>query len=289
MKPTQIGGHARSVVRAGIPLLAAVAVTILLCCRGWQLYFLTAPIALALLVTAVRTVYRFLFQKITVSDDGILLQTRPHSVTFYPYSTLTTAYQSRSQTFLHTDAVTLHLRTPDGAFHFPLTEADTDAVRILLDRFARSRTTDEIPTFDIPPTPQQFDIRLDGKSDGPGPLLIIGFMTLFCTVCAVLQANSARPAPAIGFAISAAALANWFVRKLLRYCCLQIRIGADAFYLRTTPHNGRTYLFSDIRTVRERRASLRIHFADGTARTLPFAIDQSWARRTLLARIRAQA
>lgn len=266
MKPTQIGGHARSVIRAGIPLLTAVAVTVLLYCRGWEMYFLTAPIALALLVTAVRTVYRFLFQKITVSDDGILLQTRPHSVTFYPYSALTTAYQSRSQTFLH-----------------------TDAVRILLDRFARSRTTDEIPTFDIPLTPQQFDIRLDGKSDGPGPLLIIGFMTLFCAVCAVLQANSARPAPAVGFAISAAALANWFVRKLLRYCCLQIRIGADAFYLRTTPHNGRTYLFSDIRTVRERRASLRIHFADGTARTLPFAIDQSWARRTLLARIRAQA
>ena len=49
MKPPQIGGHARSVVRVGIPLLAAIAVTILLLCRGWQLYFLTAPISLVLL------------------------------------------------------------------------------------------------------------------------------------------------------------------------------------------------------------------------------------------------
>ncbi|HZJ78455.1 MAG TPA: hypothetical protein VFD52_06645 [Clostridia bacterium] len=123
----KIGGNLHSIIPALIVLAVFGCVSIwLYSSNNGAFVFTLALTALALLLTAY-SIYRFLFVKILLGEDGFYHQTKPGDGKYYKYTDITEAWESSGKNQNGTTAYYCSFKTANGQvikFAFLPLEAD---------------------------------------------------------------------------------------------------------------------------------------------------------------------
>lgn len=197
------------------------------------------------------TLYRLVFYKVLISDEGFYYQTGIGNGTYYSYTDVEKAWISSgiSQNGGESESCTIALYTKK-VIRFPFFYQDEKGVEYLIKRAnadTQSTRTDALKEKD--------EYWIDGKAFGKIKILL-GIVTL-----AVLAFLDVFLIQEIGFnfmtLLSTAMGAAAALLLLNRYLFFQVKIGKDRFYCRTTPFNGRYYKYSEIADCREIKRVVR--------------------------------
>ncbi|WP_178040283.1 hypothetical protein [Frisingicoccus sp.] len=207
----------------------------------------TALIVLVLILT----IYRLLFYKVLISDEGFYYQTGIRNGKYYTYTNVEKAWISsgRSQNGGQGEYCNIALYNK-RVMRFPFFYNDEKSVDYLIKRAnadTRSIRTNTLKEKD--------DYLIDGKFFGK-TRIVLGIVIL--AVLAFIDVFLIRE---IGFnfiIIPSIAMAVAVALLLFNYhLFFQVKIGKDSFYCQTTPFNGNCYKYSEIADCRKIKRVVR--------------------------------
>lgn len=260
----QIGKNTMGVVVSLIPLVLFGGVALWLSRTGNPAAVLAGLFTLLALAVTLAGVYRLLFVKLLVSENGFFHQTRPGNGRFYRYNQLQNAWSSSGTG--QTGATGLY-------FHYQLkgkppvrvfcTHADQEGIDYVLQQFQAYQHSRGLSQAQH--EPEQYEIT--GKTYGKSYLVIavvVLALFLFMELPMVLRNLSTHHyGLALFSGAGAVAMVVVIAYLAVRMHSFQVKIDARGFYLRTTPFNGKYYRFTDIKECREIRRVYRHRSSGG--------------------------
>ncbi len=202
---------------------------------------LTAIAVVAFLIA----LYRAIFYKILIGEDGFFYQTNPCNGRYYYYSEIASAWTSSGRELNGYNSNYCNYETIDGeVVRFPFYPADCDAVDYLIER-VEAKAVSKIGSF----ADDNREYRINGKVNGKTSIVAALVLLAVFVVLAVsfIQYREIALSFVTGIIMAAAIL----IILVVRYFCLKVQIGSTGFYFRSNPFNGKFYKYSDIRNCKE--------------------------------------
>lgn len=231
-------------------------------------------IMVAVLIT---TIYRLLFYKVLIGQDGFYYQTQINNGRYYSYKELGKAWISKGKDHGGHDSRYCNIETPEGkVIRFIIYYADQKAAAYLVKRaeVEAARHSDDNDSH-------RHLYCIDGKTFGAGQLVTVFVLVTVMSIIDVpllLQGGIGTVFGAIGIGFSVYILGY----TLLNHFCFLVTIEEKGFYYQTTPFNGTFFEYRDIdrcwtvqKVYRHRRSTTRqyhfcLYFTDKAGKTRRF-------------------
>lgn len=110
----------------------------------------------------------------------------------------------------------------------------------------------------------EWDYKIDGKSNGKVRIIILFVITAFFTILTIDQLKGTLNKSLIVaafFGIGAISSIYLLIKLLIRYFCFKVFIGKKGFYFQTNPFNSRYYEYSQIKNCREELKFSRANYS----------------------------
>lgn len=225
----------------------------------------------------ITTIYRLLFYKVLIGQDGFYYQTQINNGRYYSYKELGKAWISKGKDYGGHDSSYCNIETPDGrVIRFTVYYADQKAAAYLV-----KRVEAEAARHSNDNDARRHLYRIDGKTFGAGQLvtafIIVAIMSIF-DIPLLLQGGIETVFGVLGIGFSVYIL----VHTLLNHFCFLVMIEEKGFYYQTTPFNGTYFEYQDIdrcwkvqKVYRRRRSTTRqyhfyFYFTDKAGKTRRF-------------------
>ncbi len=211
----------------------------------------TGIFTVLMVLVLILTIYRLLFYKVLISEEGFYYQTGISNGKYYSYTDVEKAWISsgRSQNGGQGEYCNVALYNKK-VIRFPFFYNDEKGVDYLIKRANADTQSTRTNTLK-----EKDDYLIDGKFFGK-TRIVLGIVIL--AVLAFIDVILIReigfnfiliPSIAMGFAV-ALLLFNY-------YLFFQVKIGKDSFYCRTAPFNGQCYKYSEIADCRKIKRVVR--------------------------------
>lgn len=193
------------------------------------------------------SIYRLLFFKVYICDDGFYYQTQIGNGKFYPYAEVEKAWITDGETQNGSNLQYCNIAFyDDNTIRFNFTYKDEEAVDYLTE-FANADTN----SFDPFAQKEKDDYLIDGKVYGRARIFI---SSMFLAVIVFLDVTMAHSLENISFAfvlIPSIIFGVGVVIYLLNYfLCFKIKIEREGFYYQTNPFNAHYYTYNEVKTCR---------------------------------------
>ena len=227
---------------------------------------LTGFLTVFIIMIGCYALYRTLFVKVLIYDSGFYYRKGIGTGRYYRYTEITDAWKSEGKGANGTVTCYLNFQTAsEQTEKFAFTAAQANAVLFLLEKI------DDAKANNPSALAKQQDYILDAKQNGLSRLIILGLLFIFFSALTVIQLTSGNHQQIpVNIALAGITLCSLILLLILanRYFFVQIRIGADGFYLRSHPFNGKYYLYSEVKRCFERVVTSRRHGISGSAETV---------------------
>ena len=206
----------------------------------------------------VLSLYRTIFFKVLIGDDGFYYQTAPGNGRYYRYSEIRRAWLSSGRETNAHEAIYCNYETRDGTtVRIAITGADTDAAEYLIER------VEVVAAVGL--TGEADDLRdytVSGKTQGLTRIAVL--MGVIGIALWLSHSLAKEGMPPVSYALPVIASVCALVYLFVHYFFYRIDIGRDGFYCRTNPFNGQFYRYRDIASckvieTRKRTGSPRSH------------------------------
>ena len=248
----KVGGRAQGLIPSLIMLTLFGGVTIYLYTIHHGAFLFGLLLTIIMLVLTFLTIFRGIFVKLLIGEEGFYHQTKPGNGRYYKYSEIEEAWQSEGKELNGTTGLFCSYRTCTGnTVKFPFFPFEADGIEYFIERVQKDGGKTVLIGMEDKPKEYIIDGKIYGKTSIVATLVLL-ILFLALTIPAILQINqTSYPALAskgiVYFTGSGALLiAVILVLLIIRYYCFKVQIGSTGFYLRTTPFNGRHYSYSDI-------------------------------------------
>ena len=131
----RIGGGLHSLAPLLVLLVVFGSVSVWLRLNNNGAFLFTMLLTIIVLVLIACSIYRFLFSKIFLGEDGFYHQTKPGNGTYYAYTEITEAWESSEDNLRGTAGSYCSFRTADGqVVKFLFTPSEAEAIDYFLMR-----------------------------------------------------------------------------------------------------------------------------------------------------------
>lgn len=212
-------------------------------------------LALAILFAVI---YRAIFVKLLIGEDGFYHQTKPGNGRHYKYSQIKKAWESSGKGVNGVENSFCNYETYDGrVVRFPFFPYESDGVDYLMERIndKASGGCGESMSGD----PDEY--RMDGKPYGITSIVIAAVLLV---IFILLEGPIIRYEISEGFLVAALFCGTGIllalvvlIKSVVQYCCFKVKIDRAGFYFQSNPFNGAYYKYSDIQSCREELKSAR--------------------------------
>lgn len=228
-------------------------------------------------VVLITTIYRLLFYKVLIGQDGFYYQTQINNGRYYSYKELRKAWISKGKDHGGHDSTYCNIETPEGrVIRFIIYYPDKTAAAYLVRR-AEVKSEKDIAEEDD----RRHLYRIDGRTFGVGQLVTTFVLVTILSIIDVpilLQGGIGAVFGAFGVGLSVYIL----LHALLNHFCFLVMIEEKGFFYQTTPFNGTFFEYQDIdrcwsvqKVYRHRRSATRqylfyFYFTDKAGKTRRF-------------------
>lgn len=239
----QVGGNRTGTVIAGIMLVIFAGLSIWLQSTKNGAFLFSMILTVFMLLAFLAALYRVLFVKLLIGQNGFYHQTKPGNGQYYDYSSIKTAWISSGKSVNGTQTGYLHYEPINAeAVVFAFLPADEDAIGYLLRCFEQRAVSGDTRKDE-----REYVIR--GRQNmGVGLVIIV---LLLCAAIA-LNVQILRLGLPVFVLIPGMAVPLIALTLLLNHFVFyRVSIGTDRFSVQTNPFNRKEYPYADIASYHE--------------------------------------
>lgn len=242
----KIGGGLQGVILSAVMLAAFAGLSIWLYISKNGAFLFGMILSTVMFFVFLLTVYRAVFVKVLISQNGFYHQTRPGNGKYYDYGSIKKAWVSSGKNINGTESNYCNYETFDGeVVKFPFFTADSEGIDYLLSCVNDRAAAMAFENLDE----NRQEYKIDGKNNGKAGIVVV---LVLLAVFIVLDIQLMRyGAPMIVLALGTVFLLATLIVLLVRYFCFEVRIGSTGFYFQSNPFNGKYYEYSDIESCKE--------------------------------------
>ena len=253
----KIGGRAQGLIPSLFMFVLFGSITIYLHIIHHGAFLFGLLLTIIMLVLIFLSIFRGIFVKVLIGEEGFYHQTKPGNGKYYKYSQIRAAWQGKGKELNGATGCFCSYETYEGNIvKFPFLPLEEEGIDYLIERVKEY----SIKTVAADIEDKSKEYTIDGKIYGKTAIVAAAVFLIFflaLTVPAILQIKQiGYTAPmsfgGIGYFVGTGILAIGIILILLviRYRCFKVRIGSMGFYFRSNPFNGKNYLYSDIKSCR---------------------------------------
>lgn len=251
----KVGGRAQGLIPSLLLFAVFGGVTIYLHLIHHGAFLFGLLLTAIMLILIILSIFRGIFVKVLLGEDGFYHQTKPGNGRYYRYSEIKEVWQNEGKELNGATGYFCSYETYEGkTVKFPFLPLESEGIDYFIERVQECGIQNV--SADINDTAKEYTI--DGKTYGKTAIiasLVLLVLFLALTVPAMLQIRQKGVTGSIGFGridffvwTGILAIGAIFILLVLRYCCFKVQIGSTGFYFRSTPFNGRYYSYGDIKS-----------------------------------------
>ena len=246
----KVGGRPQGLIPTLILLavFAGLSVWLHVAQNGAALF--TIILSIFMFVILLVVIYRAVFVKILIFEDGFFYQTKPGNGKYYSYSQIKKAWESSGKVIRGMNSYFCCFETLGGqVIRFPFLPYESKGVHYLI------KCADGTACGEYAGNLKKEEYKIDGKPYGIARMIIAFFILIFVSIFGISmilhQATEGFTLGAILIAGGILLPLSVLIRLIIRYFCFKVYIEDKRFYFQTNPFNGKYYQYSDIKGCKE--------------------------------------
>jgi len=187
--------------------------------------------------------YRAIFFKVLIGNDGFFYQTAPGNGRYYDYAEIQRAWKSSGRETNSREMNYCNFETNTGKIlRFTVTGADSDAVRYFLKRVEAIQVVDPDNMTD-----DKREYNVSGKVQGTQRIAVIIF--IFGIILLLTNSLSEQGLSPLTYMVPIVVAMLAIALVIIHYLFYKIEIKREGFYCRTNPFDGKYYKYNESQIV----------------------------------------